>query len=268
MKLQNRMYFALVILLILPALLFAQDNTSLNRILKTRELRVGTSGSQPPFTAKSKEGTLMGYEVELAQILAEAMNLEVKFVVKTFPELLPALEKKEVDVVMSGMTITPDRNMKVVFAGPYIVSGKSILAKYKRLAALDEMDEVNRPAITVVALKGSTSQSFVEKFAPKAKLVTTVVYEAAVQMVLKDKVDIMVADYPICALSLLRHPNAGLATLDQPLTLEPIGIALPPDSFLLHNMIENYLNALQMTGVLEDLERKWFEDGSWLIRLP
>jgi len=169
---------------------------------------------------------------------------------------------------MSGMTITPERNMKIAFAGPHIVSGKSILAKYKRLAALDEMNEVNRPAITVVALKGSNSQSFVERFAPKAKLVTTVVYEAAVQMVLKDKVDIMVADYPICALSLLRHPDAGLATLDQPLTLEPIGIALPPDSFLLHNMIENYLNALQMTGGLENLEMKWFEDGAWLIRLP
>jgi len=91
MQSQHRMCFALVILLIIPALLFAQDNSSLNRILKTRELRVGTSGSQPPFTEKSKEGTLMGYEVELARILAEAMNLEVKFVVKTFPELLPAL---------------------------------------------------------------------------------------------------------------------------------------------------------------------------------
>jgi polar amino acid transport system substrate-binding protein len=69
-------------------------------------------------------------------------------------------------------------------------------------------------------------------------------------------------------LSILRHPDAGLATLEVPLTVEPIGIALPPDAFQVHNLVDNYLNALQIGGILEDLDAKWFQDGSWLIRLP
>jgi polar amino acid transport system substrate-binding protein len=67
---------------------------------------------------------------------------------------------------------------------------------------------------------------------------------------------------------MLRHPDAGLATLDRPLTIEPIGLAIPPKDFQMHNIIENYLTALELSGILEDLEAKWFQDSSWLIRLP
>jgi polar amino acid transport system substrate-binding protein len=249
-------------------LLGAEDDKVLNRVLKAGELRVGTSGSQPPFTARTKQGTLMGYEIELAELLANAMRVKPKFVEKPFAELMPALESGEIDVIMSGMTITPERNLRVAFIGPYIVTGKSILAKARRVAALDEMDELNRPTITVAALDGSTSEQFVESIVPNVKLVPAKDYETAVNMVLNDQVDAMVADYPICVLSMLRHPEAGLAVSDVPLTIEPIGIALPPGEFLMHNMIENYLKALDMTGVLQELEEKWFEDGAWLIRLP
>ena len=240
----------------------------MNKILKSGELRVGTSGSQPPFTMKSNDGQLMDYEVELAKLLTDAMNIKLKFVEKPFSELLPALEKGEIDVIMSGMKRTPERNLKTTFVGPYNVSGKSILAKSQRLSALDEMCEINRPTIRVAALDGSTSQRFVEKLAPKVKLVTTKDYETAVNLVMEDEVDIMVADYPIFVLSILRHPDAGLATLETPLTIEPIGIALPPNAFQLHNLVENYLNGLQIGGVLQNLEAKWFQDSSWHIRLP
>ena len=264
----RKMFTIFFIIMCIPALLFPQTGKVLSKIYKNGELRVGTSGSQPPFTMKSKEGQLMGYEIELAKLLTDAMSLKLKFVEKPFSELLPALEKGEIDVIMSGMTITPERNINFTFVGPYLVSGKSILAKAKRLSALDEIAEINRSTVTIAVLKGTTSQRFVEKMVPNVKLVTTPDYDSAVKMVLEDKVDIMIADYPVCVLSILRHPEAGLATLEEPLTIEPIGMALPPDAFQLHNLVENYLTALEIAGILADLEAKWFQDGSWLIRLP
>ena len=263
-----RLICLLLVLLLIPGLLGAQEDKVLSRVLKEGVLRVGTSGAQPPFTAKTKQGTLMGYEIELAELLAKAMGVRPKFVERPFAQLMTALEKGEIDVIMSGMTMTPERNLRVVFIGPYIVTGKSNLAKAKRVAALDEMEEINRPTITLAALDGSTSERFVENIVPQVKLVTTSDYETAVNMVLNDQADAMVADYPICVLSLLRQPEAGLAVSEVPLTIEPIGVALPPGAFLMHNMIENYLRALDMTGVLQELEAKWFEDGAWLIRLP
>jgi len=93
-------------------------------------------------------------------------------------------------------------------------------------------------------------------------------HEAGVKMVLESKVDLMVADFPVCALSILRHPEADLAFLDEPLTIEPIGVALQAESFQMHNLIDNYLEALGMTGILDELEEQWFQSGDWLIRLP
>jgi ABC-type amino acid transport substrate-binding protein len=246
----------------------ADASPVLSRIIESGTFRVGMSGNQPPFSMISKDGELFGYEVELAKILANAMNVEVKFVKKPFAELLDALEKGEVDAVMSGMTMTPERNLRAAFVGPYIVSGKSILTKSATMAALEDAEEIDRSTIKITALKGSTSEKFVKRILEKTTYIGVDNYDEGVQMVLDGKADALVADFPICALTIMRHPDAGLVTLTEPMTIEPIGIALPPGDSLLLNMVTNYLGALDGVGLLDALEEKWFEDGSWLIQLP
>jgi len=240
----------------------------LSRIVASGELKVGMSGTQPPFTVKAKTGKLMGFEVDLANLLANTMGVELKIVQKPFGDLLPALEKGEVDLVMSGMTITPARNLRAAFVGPYIITGKSILTSASTLERLNEAEKINQGDITLAALKGSTSQRFVERVLPKAKLVATEDYDAAVGLLRAGDADAVVADYSICAISVLRYPDDNLATLVEPLTIEPIGVAVSPGDSLLLNMLENYLGALEAVGVLEKLEQKWFDDGAWLIQLP
>ena len=245
------------------------DAPVLDRIVENGVIRVGTSGTQPPFSMTDESGRLFGYEVDLAELLARALDVELLLVKKPFPDLLPALEAGEVDVVMSGMTMTPERNARFAFVGPYIVSGKSILATSASLAAaIAVANEIEQQELTVTALRNSTSEWFAKKILPKAKLVTTDDYDTAVRMVVDGKADAMVADIPICALSILRYPDADLVMLPQPLTIEPIGVAVPPGDWLLLNMIENYLDALERIEYLDILEKRWFEDDTWLVKLP
>ena len=246
----------------------AGASPTLSRIVERGELRVGTSGNQPPFVMKDREGNLIGFEVDLANAIAGAMDVKLNLVTKPFGELLPALEKGEVDMVMSGLTMTPERNMRFAFIGPYYVSGKSILTKSDTLAKIEQASDVDRENLTLVALAGSTSQTFVEKVIPKATLVAVNDYDEAVKMVMEDKAAAMVADLPICVVTVLRHPNAGLATSVTPLTLEPIGVALPPNDPLFVNFTENIFAAVQLTGGLDALRLKWFESSAWLAALP
>ena len=166
------------------------------------------------------------------------------------------------------MPTLPTSSTKVAFVGPYVVSGKSILTKSSTLAAADDVEDLDQSKVTLAALKDSTSQIFCEKALPRAPLTLVDDYIAGVELVLNGKVNAMVADLPICILSALRHPEAGLATPSTPLTIEPIGIALPPADSLLINMVENYLGALKAVGMLDALEKKWFDDGAWLEALP
>ena len=239
---------------------------TLQNIVKKGEIRIGMSGNQPPYTMKAKSGELIGFEVDIAEALAESMGVELKLVELPFAELMGALEGGTIDAVMSGMTITPSRNLTAMFAGPYSLSGKSILTKSKVLAEIAEADQANKKQYKIACLKGSTSEKFVQLLMPEAQMITVDKYDDGVSMVLKDGADAMVADYPICILSVLRYGNEGLVTLDSPLTIEPIGMALPAKDVHFHNLIDNYLSSLALSGALDLLEAYWFEDGSWLLQ--
>lgn len=255
---------ALVTASVLPAL----AASTLSGILQKGELVVGTAGDMPPFNMTTKDGKVIGLEPTLARYMAGAMGVKLKIKTMSFKDLLPALEAGKVDMVMSQMTITPRRNLKVAFVGPYFISGKAFLTKEKAIAAVKEGAEINRPDVTLAALKGSTSQYFVEQVMPKAKLVTTNNYDEAVKMVLDDKVNAMVADYPICVVSVFRFPGKGLVSVVTPLTYEPIGVALPATDVHLINWVENFVGALDGSGELKALTKRWLGQGDWLQQLP
>jgi polar amino acid transport system substrate-binding protein len=240
----------------------------LDRISQRGVLVVGTAGSMPPFNMTTKEGDVIGLEPDMAKLMAEEMGVKLRFAVMPFSELLPALEARKVDLILSQMTITGKRNMKVAFVGPYFISGKSFVTKIKWIASVKETSQVNSSKTTMVALKGSTSEAFVKKDLPKAKLVVAGDYDDAVEMVLKGKADAMVADYPICVLTVLRNPDQGLISVITPLNYEPIGIALPGNDPLMVNWMENFLTTLEESGVLALLKERWVRDNSWLKKLP
>src|SRR5579864_3812732 len=75
-------------------------------IVKNGEIRIGTTGTQPPYSMKSKAGELMGYEIDLAKALATNMGVKLKLVEVPFSGLMDALKSGKIDAIMSGMTIT------------------------------------------------------------------------------------------------------------------------------------------------------------------
>ena len=236
----------------------------IDRILAKKELVVGTAASMPPFNMTTKDGQIVGMEIDLVRMFAAAMDVKLTLKAMRFEELLPAIDAGKVDMVLSAMTITPERNLKRAFAGPYFDSGKSILAKSANASSLDASSKLNLPDKTLVALKGSTSQRFAETLLPKAKLLLAESYDQAVAMVREDKAMAMIADFPICLVSVYRYPEAGFATLDKPLSYEPIGVALPPNDPLLLNWVQNFLHTLDKYGEIKNLKDKWFQSGPWV----
>ena len=262
--------FVFVVLLSALSLMFAMPASAgpaMDRIIKKGELVIGTSGAQPPMTATTKKGEIIGLDVDISRAMADAMGVKVKFVSMPFPKLLPALEAAQVDMILSGMTITPKRNQKVAFVGPYYVSGKGILAVAEKYAALQEAKGLDTPEVTVAALKNSTSQKFAETVMSKAKLILTNSYEEAIDLLLKGKIDVIVADFYFCALTAYRYQDKKLIAGKSPLTFEPLGIAMTEDTLLI-NWVQNFMNIFRGTGKLKEVGEKWLSGGSWIDELP
>jgi polar amino acid transport system substrate-binding protein len=245
-----------------------QPKRGLARVAATGELRVGMSGDQLPMNFKTSGGDWLGFEVAIVEVLARNLGVKAMFVERPFSRLLEALEAGDVDVVMSGMTVTTRRNRRAAFVGPYFVSGKSILTKRETLERMQENPELNRKDLRLAALASSTSEDFVAGSAPKAELTLAESLSEAVDLLLQDRVDAVVADYETCVFAHLAFPDAGLAYLDETLTVEPMGIAVPPEDTLLANLLENYLEALRLNGGLEQIRSFWFESNVWLRRVP
>ncbi len=259
--------FTLSIVLALMLVTTATAGTALKRILKKGELVVGIAGSQPPLNATTKTGEIIGLDADIAKLISMNLGVKLKFATMPFPELLPALKAGKVDMIISSMTMTTARNRKVAFVGPYFVSGKGILTNNQTAASLQDAEGLNNPEFSVAALEDSTSQTFVEKTAPKAKLVKIKSYDEAIELLSKGKINALIADYPFCAFTAFRYRDKGLVAGQAQLTFEPLGIAVPEDTLLI-NLLQNFLATLNGTGQLKKLNERWFKDGSWIKELP
>lgn len=246
----------------------AMAGETLSRVVDFKVLKVGMSGDQPPMNTRNREGGLMGFDVDLARALAVAMHVQLDIQTMPFGDLMTALEAGKIDMIISGMAITPARTEIASFVGPYMMSGKSILTKDSVLAKMSSSEEFNRKELKLVALKGSTSASFARAALPDAQLTEIANYDEGVSAVIEGKADAMVADMPICMLSVLRHPGVGLTTLEKPLSVEPYGIAVSKDDPQFLNLVDNFLEAYAKTGVMGKLRKKWLEDSSWIAALP
>ncbi|ARN75848.1 transporter substrate-binding domain-containing protein [Oceanicoccus sagamiensis] len=240
---------------------------TLDRVIKSGVLKAAMSGDQPPFNAVSRDKSVIGFDVDMAQAMAGAMKVKLEIVEMPFGELQAAVKSGKVDMVLSGMAITPERSQAVTFVGPYMMSGKSMLVSAATQAKVKTGADFNKSGITLVALENSTSETFVQRKLPNANYKAISNYEEGLKMIAAGDADAMVADMPACKLAVLRNPGAGLAVLP-PLSVEPVGIAIASNDAQFQNLVRNYLNMFEKTGLTAQLRKKWFENDSWIAALP
>jgi polar amino acid transport system substrate-binding protein len=241
---------------------YAADNSPvLSRIQKSGKLVLGTSGNMPLMSEKTLTGEVIGYDIDMAKALAESMGVKLVTKIIPFEDLIPALEKGKVDIVLSNMTMTVDRNMRVAFAGPYFVSGKCLITKERAMAKANAAADLTEPDMTMAVVKGTTSEKFVKEILPQLKSLPVADPEAGADMVANGKAKAMLTDFPVCLSIMQRYPDSGFQSVTSLLTYEPIGIALPANDPLFANLAENFLVRAESVGVIEVITKKWFGDA-------
>jgi ABC-type amino acid transport substrate-binding protein len=238
------------------------------RIERTGQLRVGMAGDYPPMNARTVDGLLIGLDADLAAALAAILQVELILIEKPIGELLDAVSRGEVDIAVSGITMTPRRNLRVAFAGPYYLSRKAILGNAELLEGVDDVQDLKGRGLRVAAVAGGTSEALVKRALPNSTHRFEGDQDDAFDLVVRGEADVMIADDPVIRFGLLRHPDSGLDFVEVTHSAEPIGIAVSADDPLFVNLVENYLRSLEHIGLMDTLRAKWFENRDWLVRLP
>ena len=255
--------------------MFAADldlwkNSTLNKIIQSGELRVGMEPGYMPFEMKDKKGNIIGYDVDMARKMAKDMGVKLTLVPTSWDGIIAGLITDKFDIIMSGMTITQERNLKVNFANPYIVVGQTIMMNKDLAATVKTAKDLDKPENTIVTKLGVTGEIATKKFFKKAKIVTFETEADAAAEVLNGKAAAMVYDQPYNVLFMSDKGKDKLVHLDTPLTYEPLGWAIRKGDPDFLNWLNNFLRQSQedkVVGFSDELYEKWLVDTSWLERV-
>ena len=130
----------------------AQTQSVIEDIKQAGVIRVGLSIFHP-WAMYDKNGELIGFELDIARQLADDMGVEVEFVLTDWEQMIPSLNAGDFDVIISGMSITPSRNLVVNFTDPYAFSGMTLLAN-RALTEGFRVEDFNHKDVIFTARRG------------------------------------------------------------------------------------------------------------------
>lgn len=230
--------------------------STIAKVQEKGELVLGTSGNMTPMTRQLENGDVVGLDIDLANVMAAALKVKLTIKVMPLDQLATAVANGDVDVVLSNYTITPERNTKVAFVGPYLTSGKCLVTKVADLAD-DKKDELAQKSATLAVIEGSTSEAFAKALMKKATIIPAKTQDTAVEMVRNGEADAMLTDFPICQATVANNPDDQFVSIFSRLTYEPIGIAVNANDTHFINWTQNFLDRMEKTGYLDMLGQKW-----------
>lgn len=239
------------------------EKSTLNRILARGELRVGLEAGYMPFEMRDKKGNIIGFDVDIARLMAKAMGVKLTLVNTQWDGIIPALLTDKFDVLMGGMTITPERNLQVNFTDPYIYIGQTVLLARKHEHTITVYSQLDDPRYTIATKLGTTGEIAARRYMPKARIKSFESEADAAMEVRSGRADAFVYDMPYNVVYAAQFPDA-LVHLKEPFTREALGWAVRKGDPDFLNWLNHFLRQIKDDGVYDALYKKWFENTAWL----
>ncbi len=237
--------------------------STLEKILKRGELRVGFESGYVPFEMTDKKGNFIGFDMDFGRRMAKAMGVKFVPVNTSWDGIIPALVTDKFDIIMGGMTITQERNLKISFAEPYIVVGQTILLNRKLAGKVKSYKDLNNPKYILTSRMGTTGEQAIKKYIPKATYKGFESEAEAGLEVINGKADALVYDLPFCGFLYGSQGKGKTVFLNRPFTYEPLAWAINKGDPDFLNFLNNFLRQSKGDGFYDKVYNKWIIGSDW-----
>jgi polar amino acid transport system substrate-binding protein len=211
----------------------------------------------------NKKGKFIGFDMDFGRRLAKAMGVKFVPVNTAWDGIIPALMTDKLDIIMGGMTITQERNLKINFANPYIVVGQTILLNKKLEGTVKSYKDLNDPKYILTSRLGTTGEQAIKRLIPKA---TYKAFESEAEAgleVINGKADALVYDLPFCGFLYGSQGKGKTVFLSKPFTFEPLAWAINKGDPDFLNYLNNFLRQSKGDGFYERVFNKWIIGSDW-----
>ena len=225
-------------------------------------LRAGL-GLFEPWSACNADGELIGFEIDVATKVAEDMGVGVEFARTNWNYIISELIAEEFDVIISGMTILPERNLRVNFTSSYNSTGIYLVANTEKTADLETLADFNSSSVTIATRRGASSIPAIENTFPDAMLLLFDTDNEVLQAVVAGDA------HAAAAFATTRNTwvEANSETLhlpsEEPFASEVLAIAVRKGDLDTLNFFNSWIAVNQANGWLEQRRQYWFEGREW-----
>jgi len=241
--------------------------STIEQIMKRGELRVGFESGYVPFEMTNKKGEFIGFDMDFGRRLAKSMGVKFVPINTAWDGIIPALMTGKFDIIMGGMTITQERNLKVNFAEPYIVVGQTILLNKKLKDQVSSYKDLNNPKFILTSRMGTTGEQAIKKYIPKATYKGFESEAEAGLEVINGKADALVYDLPFCGFLYGSQGKDKTIFLSDPFTFEPLAWAINKGDPDFLNYLNNFLRQSKGDGFYDRMYKKWITGTKWKAEL-
>jgi len=221
-------------------------------------LRVGLTANYPPLVSRV-DGELAGIEIDLAEDVGRALGKRMQFVELPWQQLIPALVDGDIDVIMSGMSITSGRMQKISFTDSYLHIGQMAITRINEIQKLGSLTALLNAPITVGFEPGTTGEAFVKTNMTNAKPQSVASIDEAVAALRSRKIDAFIHDAPTAWRIGSDAAYQDLIGLYWPLTDENLGWGVRLSDEDLLTALNGQLEAMNKDGRLSRTTRKWIK---------
>lgn len=219
-------------------------------------LRVGLSPDYPPLAYKQDE-RVVGIEADNATAVAKALGRPVRLVEFPFGELIPALERGDIDVIMSGFSITDERSARVLFTEPYMKVGQMAIVHRDKVARFAQPWSVYREGVRIGVEPDTTGAEFAERELGDAVVSFYANPDQAFAALRNDRIDLYIHDAPTSWQLANVSGNNDLISLYTPLTEERLAWAVRKDDTALAAELNRALRLMENNGALQYILNRW-----------
>jgi arginine/ornithine transport system substrate-binding protein len=221
-----------------------------------RNLRIAFDIPYEPFEYRDENGELTGFEVELATAMCEELNANCEFVIQAWDGMIPGLLARKFDLIMSSMSITPERAERVLFSEPYYITPGGWFGPESFNTDVTDMDAMKGKNIGVQ--RGTTMDTYVTE--NMGGVVSIKRYTTAEDMVLDlegQRLDAVFVDYPVGEQTILNRE--GYKEVGESVKLgEGVGVAMRKRDTQLAEDINAALKKLKEDGTYDAIMEKYF----------
>ncbi len=220
-------------------------------------LRVGVSANAPPLIYK-KNGKITGLEADMARDLGRFMGKRAKFVELKWENQIDALENNEIDIIMSGMSITTARQYRIAFSSPYLRAGQILLVRLRdKVLFSTGIYSLMNSNYTIGTVKDTTGDLFITQTINGAKIKSFTKSSDAVQALIDKKIDAFVYDAPMVCHYAAINENAKLAPILTLATEEYLAWGMRKEDRELQTQANEFLQELKERQELQRKIRTW-----------